>query len=90
MSAQTLHFIEAPLAPLVPGNGCPLLTCIFTGHKFMQRLGYLHKPGDKLAVILSEPKKALGLSDCGGCGPLFDNIYFLFISLYSLGGHDVP
>ena len=55
----------------------------------MQRPDYLHKLGNKLAIVPSEPKKALDLSDGGGVGSLFDDIYFLSISHYTLGRDDV-
>ena len=56
----------------------------------MQRLGYLHELGDKLAIVTGEPQKAQDLSDGGRGGPLFDNAYFLFIGTYTLGRDDVP
>ena len=88
--AQTLQLIKGPFAPVILGDGCPLLTCIFAGHQFMQGPGYMCKLGDKLVVIHSEPKKALDLGDCGEDWPLFDNIYFLFVSDYSLDRDNVP
>ena len=87
--AQVLQVIKQLLAPVVPGNGCPLLTCIFAGHQFMQGLGYLHELGDELAIVSHESKKTLDLSDSGG-GRLFTNsIYFAIISNYSLGRDNV-
>ena len=51
----------------------------------MQGSGYLHKLGDKSAIIPCEPKKTPDLSDNGGGGPFSDSIYFPLISCYSLG-----
>ena len=71
-------------------DGCPLFTCIFIRHQFVQRLGYLCKLEDKLVIVPSGPKKALDLSDGGRVGPLFDDIYFLSVGHYTLGRYNVP
>ena len=80
--AQMLQFIKRPLAPIVPGDGCPLLTCIFARHQFMQGLGCLHELGDKSVIVPSESMKAPDLSDGGGGGPsLIASIFHLSVTI---------
>ena len=52
---QVLQVIKGPLAPAVPGDGCLLLTCVSTGHQFVQGLGYLCES----VIEPNEPKKAI-------------------------------
>ena len=78
-SAQILPFIECLLAPVIPGDGCPHLTCIFARHQCVQGLDYLHKIGDKLAIVSCEPKKLWTSVMVVGMGHIL--IKFIFSSL---------
>ena len=87
--AQMLQVIKRLLAPIVPGDGCLLLACIFTRCQFVQGSGYLCELGDELKVVTCEPKETLDLSDSGWGRPFSNSIYFAFICHYSLGQDNV-
>ena len=88
--AQAFQVIKRLLAPVISGDGHPLLTCILARHQFMQGLGHLCKLGDELTIISCKPKKTLDFSNSGQGGPAFDSIYFSLICHYSLGRNNVP
>ena len=88
VGAQIFQVIEGPLAPVIPGDGCPFLVCFFTRHQFMQGSGYLHELGDKLGIAPHEPQKLRTSMMVVGWA-IFDNTYFPLVSCYALGGDDV-
>ena len=55
----------------------------------MQRLSYLSKLGDKLAIVYSRSKEAPDLSDGSRGGPLLDDFCLLLIGHYLLSRDDV-
>ena len=89
-SAQTLQAAEWLLAPVIPGDGCLLLACVFTECQFVQGLGCWCECGDELAVITHKPQETSDLCDGGWGRPFSNSIYFAFIGCYPLGRDSVP
>ena len=68
--AQALQVIRRLPAPVIPGDGHLLLTCVLAGHQIMQGLGHLHELGDEAVIVSCELKKAPGLVMVVGGGHL--------------------
>ena len=88
--AQVFWFIKYPLTPVMPKNGCLLLTHIFARGQLMQWPGYLSKLGDKPAITPSESKDVSDLSNGSMSGPLLNDFCHLSISCYHLCRDNVP